>query len=357
MSDATPVDPEAADRVLDLWANYRPPMPAPATTGTAYTRQVALLVATGCVNRPAWEIDFAGGALGPPTRPRNRPDYFVADTAVFRAAQPKELANALDDLPFDWACAARMLWLDRVWFARVGVLASACPADNLRWLRKRLAMERCPGRYGLFETPADRYPCDVTGLCPWCWARGAVFDAQRVEAAFFPKPKGRAVGDLHFRQIALECHEDNVVHLARERASRRGVISRGRDAFALRKAGWSGGVRRARCGLYERMRVIPRRWKHGEWTIVVRQVILTPPGVRPPDPAPVLDAEVRTFEPSHDPGRHQVRRAVAWANRYPAFLLRGDPSRVFLALQAREGIQSSIMSGVFRGARREGGRS
>lgn len=363
MSDATPVDPERGQDILDRLATFQfsrpaaPPAEARGITGnTTYNAQVTRLVMSGCMNRPAWEIDPSRGALGPPTRPRKRADFFVADTAVFQAAQPSELAGALDDQPFDRAVAARMLWLDRVWFARLGVLTAACPVTARWWRSKRIAMERCPGRYGLFETPTDRYPCNVRGLCPWCWARDAVKDAQRIEATFFPRLTGRSVGDLTFRQLALDCDEDSVKGLAAERARQRGTISRAKDVDVLRKLGWTRDDRRARCGLYERMRIIPRRWKHGEWTILVRQVIFTPPGVRPPDPAPMLDAEITSYGPFRTPGRYQVRRIVAWANRYPSYLLRGDPSRVFHALAAREGIQSSITAGVFRGARKKGGR-
>lgn len=361
MSDSAPVDPERGQDLLDRLATFqfsRPAAPPPArriTGNTTRNAQLTRLVMTGCMNRPAWEIDPSRGALGPPTRPRKRSDFFVADTAVFQAVQPSELAGMLEDQPFDWAVAARMLWLDRVWFARLGVLTSSCPVTARWWRSKRIAMERCPGRYGLFETPADRYPCNVRGLCPWCWARDAVKDAQRIEATFFPQADGALRRRPHVppaRPRLRRGLREGPGRRARQ-ATRHDLADQGRRRPVQAHTSSRRSARQ--------VRPVRAHADHPAALEVWRVDHPGPPGHLHPaggaaaGPGAHARRRGHQLRPVREPGAIPGAAYRRLGQPLPSYLLRGDPSRVFHALAAREGIQSSITAGVFRGARKRGG--
>jgi len=83
----------------------------------------------------------------------------------------------------------------------------------------------------------------------------------------------------------------------------------------------------------------------GRWAVNIRQVLMATPGA--PDPAPVPAKDYR-YERTQRPGRLAVRDAVALANRYPTFLMRGEPAVAVRYLAARRRRQISAMTGGFR---------
>ncbi len=196
-----------------------------------------------------------------------------------------------------------------------------------------------------FVVTKEQTACCNLAFCPFCWARWVYEVWVNIEHAFFADapPGATSPQDLIYRSATQRVHVSftpdhggGVADGLAAYALRRTKIRNRRGAeFGLRCPGVVGG--------FEMLHVNPG--DDGRWAVNIRQVLMATPGA--PDPAPVPAKDYR-YERTQRPGRLAVRDAVALANRYPTFLMRGEPAVAVRYLAARRRRQISAMTGGFR---------
>ena len=277
--------------------------------------------------------------------------------------------------------AERAARLGRRWQARLGALETAGWEPMLD-PRRRLGPLFCSSAFVPYGADAQLRRCSYESLCPHCWARSAIDLWRRLDEALFGPEGGRASWaghDLLLRERIIETRDSYKPVVDGERRQ----ISALRQCLANRLRvvpPWlriEGAVRRdfewrrhARAGVLGGLDVMTagpwRGYGQRRWRVRVRQLLVVPSdAVPPPDQVveaeaagpPVSWPELRTPRcRRHDerrvatPNRTRLAESVAWAWRYPRWLLEaGSPAGDVLDyLAARDGLRLVATLGCCR---------
>lgn len=231
------------------------------------------------------------------------------------------------------------------------------PAAPGRAARNRTFAMNCQPAFAVMEQKTRR--C-TRRCCPFCWARGVRTQWLAIDAAFFGAEQARC-RTSSYRLVARSL---NVV-FQRRPTDGEGVeipIERNVDRFLkIVSAGWSKGMSKrpgVRGVLYAAHFTFTRQH---QLQANVRWVIMASPSFKiPPEwSSPIKFAErvchsiTGQCRAVDRPRRGNVMNAVAWACRYPAFLMRGPAAQVTQLARLTGGCRLVQRYGGFRIDRRE----
>ena len=195
---------------------------------------------------------------------------------------------------------------------------------------------RCPPGFCAYK-PKLR-SCEYAGICPFCWARrvGETWDRLRPVVFDYRRPLYQIGTTEAATPISAT---DPQTGVARYWDSRRATKSK-RES-----------VRASHCGSLSFLTLA--RMPSQQFVLRRRTLILTPLGSKLPRATRGTSNADWVAEPSPLSVPAAVT-ALAWAMRYPPFLIHGEPVSAACCVDAQSGLRQLTVTGILRGGRSAG---